>query len=298
MGNAHGAARRARGAFPLFPAAIGCLLAAAAFAAAPFPGEGAAAGAKPAERLTFSRADLYGYIDGGAELFLEFGFEELQVQKYSTPDGEVALDLYRMATPEGALGIFLAKRGKETPVRGVATRNTGDRYQITALKGRHFAQANNFKGGEGGAARAAALLNALLAGLPDESPADLFAEFPQERRVDGSEALFASPFALQRLFTFGDGDILLQQGRVIGAAMDYIAAGKALYTLYRVPYPDVEQATRAFAHLRDHLDATIVITEKQETGFTFKDFSGKFGSAELRGAVLWLRTGLAAAPPD
>jgi hypothetical protein len=278
-----------------------CLVVAGAvpiFASAPFPEDGAVAGCKPAERLIFNREDLYGYIDGGAELFLEFGFEELQVQKYATPDGQIALDLYRMESAEAALGIYLAKRGKETPVRGVKARNTGDRYQITALQGRYFAQANNFKGGAGGAARAVALLNTLLAGLPDESPADLFAEFPRERRVDGSEALFAGPFALQRLFTFGEGDILLQKGKVFGAAMDYADASKSIYTLYRVAYPDPAAAAQALASLLQGLDGTLKATGRSDTGFIFKDFSGKYGSAEVRGAVLWLRTGLAVEPWD
>lgn len=274
------------------------LVAGLAWASGPFPGDGAVAGAKPVERLTFTEADLYGYIDGGAELFLEFGFEELVVQKYATPDGEVALDLYRMERPEGALGIYLAKRGKETPVQGMKVRNTGDRYQITALQGRYFAQANNFKGKEGGALKAVDLLNALTTALPDSKTGDLFAAFPKERRVEGSEALFWGPYALQRLFTFGDGDILLQKGMFIGAAMDYIDAGKNIYTLYRVQYPDAEFALQGFAHLRDNLDPTITVADKKEKQIVFKDFAGKFGYVQLDGAILWLRTGLSDAPAN
>jgi len=279
-------------------ASLPLLLAAVSFAAAPFPEEGAVAGTKPVERLTFTKADLYGYINGGAELFLEFGFEELQVRKYATPDGEVALDLYRMATPEGALGIYLAKRGKETPVGGVRGRNTGNRYQVTVLKGRYFAQANNFKGREGGAVRAVDLLNALTAALPDEPAADLFAAFPKERRVEESEALFLGPTALQRLFTFGEGDLFLQRGELFGAAADYVEPPGEIFTLYRIEYPDGRGAALALENLKKNLDPTLVVTGERESGFAFRDFSGKSGSVRQDGTVLWLKTGLSADPAD
>lgn len=285
-------------AFRFLPTAICQLLAAFMLASGPFPADGAVAGAKPSGQLTFTGADLYGYINGGAELFLEFGFEELKVQKYATPDGEVALDLYRMESAEGALGIFLAKRGKETPVRGIKVRNTGDRYQITALQGRYFVQASNFKGGEGGSKLAVDLLNSLTAALPDSRTGDPFAAFPKDRRMEGTEVLFLGPYALQRLFTFGDGDILLQKEMFIGAAMDYIDAGKNIYTLYRVQYPDAEFALQGFAHLRDNLDPTITVTDNKEKRIVFRDFAGKYGSAQLDGAILWLRTGLAGAPAN
>jgi len=46
--------------------------------------------------MVFSAKDLYGYIDGGAELFFEFGFSELTVQRYRCGERELSLDLYRM----------------------------------------------------------------------------------------------------------------------------------------------------------------------------------------------------------
>jgi len=287
---------------PLHLLPVACCLVVAwvapVLASGPFPADGAVAGTRPSERLVFTQADLYGYIDGGAELFFEFGFEELQVQKYATAAGEVALDLYRMETPVGALGIYLAKRGKESPIRGVKARNTGDRYQIIALQGRYFVQANNFKGGEGGAKLAVDLLNALTAALPDSKAGDLFAAFPRERRVEGSEALFLGPYALQRLFTFGDGDILLQKGMFIGTAMDYADASKNIYTLYRVQYPDAEFAVQGFAHLQNNHDPTMTVYGAMEGKFGFKDFAGKYGSAILDGNVLWLRTGLLVKPSN
>ena len=53
--------------------------------AALMPADGAVgAFAKSAPMKVFTSADLYGHINGGAEAFLEIGFEQLTVQKYKT----------------------------------------------------------------------------------------------------------------------------------------------------------------------------------------------------------------------
>jgi hypothetical protein len=75
--------------------------------------------------MVLAQKDMYGYIDGGAELFFEFGFSELTVQRYRCGERELSLDLYRMTGPDAALAVYLAKKGEERPVPGVEDRNTG-----------------------------------------------------------------------------------------------------------------------------------------------------------------------------
>lgn len=63
----------------------------------------------------YRKDGLYGYINGGAELFLQYGFEELSVVRYiedSAPatEKEITLEVYRMASPAEAFGIFSLKR--------------------------------------------------------------------------------------------------------------------------------------------------------------------------------------------
>src|SRR5512146_1704116 len=74
------------------------------------PADGFAGGWKKAEApKRFTQADLYGYIDGGAELFLEYGFEQLTVQKYRNGADEFTVEAYRMTDPAAATGIYLMK---------------------------------------------------------------------------------------------------------------------------------------------------------------------------------------------
>jgi len=61
----------------------------------------------------FDPDTLYEEIDGEAELFLPYGMERLTVAivgKVSAPGGEVRMELYRMASPQDAYGIWSQHR--------------------------------------------------------------------------------------------------------------------------------------------------------------------------------------------
>jgi hypothetical protein len=56
--------------------------------------------------------DLFSLINGGAELFLRHGFERAAVQSYNhTADRHIQVEIYRMATPDGATEVFRRRIG-------------------------------------------------------------------------------------------------------------------------------------------------------------------------------------------
>jgi hypothetical protein len=60
---------------------------------------------------SYDRETVYKYMDGGAEVYLEYGMKSLLVQKY-TKKGEppIVFDLFEMDSPEGAFGAFTFER--------------------------------------------------------------------------------------------------------------------------------------------------------------------------------------------
>jgi hypothetical protein len=78
----------------------------------------------PPER--YSREGLYGYIDGGAELVLSYGFRELSVSRFeaagrTTPAKEAVLEIYRMRSGVSAFGLYTTKlEGGEERWPGIA----------------------------------------------------------------------------------------------------------------------------------------------------------------------------------
>ena len=54
----------------------------------------------------FTGTGLYGFMNGGADLFLEYGVRKLVTRDLIFLDTEYTLDIYEMPTPEDAFGIY------------------------------------------------------------------------------------------------------------------------------------------------------------------------------------------------
>ncbi len=254
------------------------------------PGDGFAPGWKISAPLrTFISQDLFNHIDGGAELFLEFGFSKLLVQAYGGGSSELTAAVYEMESATAALGIYLMKMGNETPFPEIPARNSSEDAQLTILKGRYFIQIDNFGDKPAPRPTSVSLAKALLAGLPDEKPGPVLGRLPIENRVPGSERLIRGPYGLQPYFTFGEGDILQLNGRIFAALAEYAAADGSKYNRLIIPYPDPAAAAAALDDLRANLDPYLKIVETGPTGFTFIDFQKKYGTLALSGNVLDIR---------
>jgi hypothetical protein len=90
---------------------------------------------------TFAKESLYGYIDGGAEIFLQYGFRNLWVFQF-VPDKpaakkkEITLEIYQMASPAAAFGIFSMRREGNEPVSpGIKTAHWIGQEQANLVKG-------------------------------------------------------------------------------------------------------------------------------------------------------------------
>jgi len=93
----------------------------------------------PPER--YNKEGLYGYIDGGAEIVLQYGFRELAVSKFKPAAApaapkEVVLEIYRMASGEAAFGLYSTKlEGEEEGWPGIGPDNWTSLGQASLVKG-------------------------------------------------------------------------------------------------------------------------------------------------------------------
>lgn len=262
------------------------------------PGDGFSPGwEREGKPSVFIKADLFNHIDGGADLFLEFGFERVLVQHYTRGPAEIAIEIYEMTGPEAALGIYLMKCGKETPLPGISDRNSSETAQFMILKGRYFVQVNNFSREEGNVPAMLVLAKAILGQVPVERPDPrLTALLPAEKKIAGSERLIRGPVALQPFFTFGEGDIFRQGGAVTGALAEYDEGSGRKSSRFVVEYPSAEVALEVFRGLKKNLDPYLKIVVSGASGFVFLDFKSRFGLVRVSAERVEALFNLAAQP--
>ncbi len=246
--------------------------------------------------LRFVGNDLFNYIDGGAELFHEFGFKELLVQNYRQGENEMVLEAYQMESPEAALGIYLMKCGEETPIEKVNARNSGNKYQFTIVKGSYFILVNSFAGDEKLIPVMIALSQQTLKFVPKERSVKIFDNLPKADLVAGSELLIRGMYGLQPIYTFGEGDILQLKGQIFGVIGDYKDATLGRYKLIVIHYKNSAEARSAFSNLITNLDPYLTLLDKSENRFSFKDFQEKFGLVELKGEMIQIKIKLEQRP--
>ena len=140
------------------------------------------------EVLTFDADNLWEYINGAAESFLEYDVQTCRTADLASGDLTVTVDLYDMGTPLNAFGIFV----RERPTAGAPLRNATEAvvsppYQALLLKDAMYVKLNAIEG-ELSETAGLELLEALAATLPGQTtyPAQLEL-LPQNGVVAGSE---------------------------------------------------------------------------------------------------------------
>ena len=243
----------------------------------------------------FRSEDLYGHINGGAEAFLELGFDQLTVQKYRDGANELTVELYRMTDPTAARAIYLARCGKETPAPALKERHTASRQQILLQRQRYYIVLYNTAGGAANAPMLVEAAQAIAPKLPADTPVPVLDVLPAAGLAPGSARVIRGPVSLQALYTLGDGDILQLGGKITGAAGDYKDAAGAS-TLIVVDYPSPASATAAFKHLKANLDTYLKPASATDSRLVFQDYEKKFGVASVNGKRLEVRLHLTKPP--
>ena len=251
---------------------------------------------KSAPMKVFTSADLYGYIDGGAEAFLEIGFEQLTVQKYKDGANEITVEIYRMTDATAARGIYLARCGKETPDLSLKERHTAGRHQILLQRDRFYLLVNNTAGGAANAPNLPKAAQAVASKMPVDGPVAAIALLPKAGLVAGSARLFRGPVGLQAVYTLGEGDILQLNGKLTAAAGDYADAALGTHTLIVAEYPTPTAAAAAFAYVKTHLDSYSKPRSASAAKLVFEDYEKKFGVVTVTGNRLEVRVHLAKPP--
>ena len=96
------------------------------------------------EPLFFSPSNLYKYINGAAESFLQYHFEALGHQEYKEGQTEITVDVYDMGDPLNAFGMYAAERSPKNQYIPIGAEGYLDQFILNFLQDRYYVKISVF----------------------------------------------------------------------------------------------------------------------------------------------------------
>jgi len=166
-------------------------------------GDDAKGWVKDGDPQEFAGEDLYAYIDGGAEIYQEYGFRRIVVQDYENAAGKsVSLEIFEMETPAAAFGMFTFKRSGRGKNVAIGAGAELEDYYLNFWKGRFLVTLTGFDDTAGtieGLLAVAGPVDARIAGTSE--PPDIVAALPEQGLKPGSVKYFKGLLGLNNVYS-------------------------------------------------------------------------------------------------
>ena len=189
---------------------------------------------------------LFDYMNGGAELYYEYGFVQAGVQRYQTPPGEVTAEIYQMDLPANAYGIYTFDTKGEHPSIGQDA--TYERGLLGFWKGRYFVRV--FSENEELKETILVLGRAIAQKITEEGERPgILTSIPSFWVEGGSLLYFRGQIALNNTYFLSHQNVLSLGEGSEGITLQYTPETQPLRVIM-VRYPGRPQAEEAFQSLQ------------------------------------------------
>lgn len=246
---------------------------------------------------TYTGEELFGYINGGSDIFHELGFNALVVQEYRKRDAGFVVEAYEMSDPVAAEAIYRFKGGADRTTREFPARHTIDRFRLQFQRERFYVIINSVTGDEELIPDLLALGRRIAKQLPDAPDHGLEALLP-EGWVPGTFRLLRGPIGLQSQVILGHGDLLgWGDADMTAVAADYLDSGEHRIGRVAAFYPTATDATAALERVREHLDEYLTTVSHSAHHLLFEDWQQRYGLITVSGRLLEMSLNWPAPPP-
>jgi len=251
-----------------------------------FPGADAVPGWTPVgDAETFDSENLYDLVNGQAESFFAYGFEQVAVRHYENAEGtRLDVEVWQLATPADAYGLFTVQRAG-TPV---TTGNDGDAdpgRRLAFWQDHYVAHVRASQDVDD--ADLQSLAEAVSAALPSggERPA-LMDHLTPDGLVAHSAIFFHEEISIQSDLWLGGENLLGLSPETDGVLARYDIGG-AMARLLLVQYPDAEAALAGLAALESSQVSGLVAADARDTllGAVFGEVDEAAGDTLLEQAL-------------
>jgi len=249
-----------------------------------FPVVGEAGDWRPGGAPAVFRGEaLFEHIDGGADIYFEYGFVTLLVERYKNGDKDISVEIYCMDDAPAAFGIYSYNRHPTLSAVEVGGDGTIHPSGLFFRQGRYFVDIRRL--GAGTILKEEFLVVAKAIekkiGATAESPA-VVKLLPREHMVERSEVFARGPLAISnQVYVAADDLFGLAKGEV--AVIARYRLGLPEFSVIIAQYASDDACADAFARLRDHFLGDASVREEQ---FIVTAMPGKHHAVRKAGSKL------------
>ena len=256
-----------------------------------FPGANAIPGWNISQKVeTYNRDNLFNLVDGQADSFFAYNFQQVTTQRYTNAAGILLnVEVWQLAQPADAYGLFTQSRAG-TPVTLGNDGDTDPGRRLAFWQDRYYVHVNANKAVPD--AQLMTFAQAMVATLSSggQHPA-LVDSLPSQGLIARGFIFFHQELSIQDEVWLGGNNILGLSLQTNGVAARYTLDGAPAHLLL-VQYPDAGQAAPALAVLRQTTDIDLLAADAQ--GNTL---AAVFGKASQAAATTLLQAALKGVTP-
>lgn len=153
----------------------------------------------------FSAENLYEYINGAADLYLNYDFQDLKVAEYRNAEkASVTVEIYRHRTPVHAFGIYSQERLQNGIFLDIGAQGYSEKGFLNFLTGKHYVKISSYKTGAKDEKVLLTFARKVAEKIGEKkSLPSILSSFPEEGRKINSEKFIAKNFLGYSFFHSG-----------------------------------------------------------------------------------------------
>ena len=185
--------------------------------------------------------DLFLLINGGAEIYNEYGFARAVIHSYTKGDKSVNLEVYEMEDPTSAYGAYSFKTGRDGEPIDIGSEARFEDYYLNFWKGNVVVTLIGFDNDSETRDAILDLARMVEAKIFNESARPAIVELLPAMSSDGERVhptYLEGNLGLLNRYRFGTGDVFGFSHAVVGDYGDYL--------LFLFPYPNEGEASDWF----------------------------------------------------
>jgi len=145
---------------------------------------------------SFSPKDLFEYINGAADLYLSYDFQELKVAEYQNEKkASVTIEMYRHKTPIDAFGIYSQERLSDANFLDIGAQGYSETDVLNFVSGNYYVKMSSFKTGPEDQKVLPTFARKIVENLGEKgSLPSILSAFPKEGKRENSEKFVSIKF--------------------------------------------------------------------------------------------------------